>query len=217
MLPKHIIKSNLAESIFAHSLFLICRTVLHWAQWHCCHLDKMRNDSDNWAISYGQTSFARFEFKISFGVSQSCIWIDTILPTHVRFARCITSCHHYGDVIMGGIASQITSLDCLLNRLFRCRSKKTSKLRVTGLCAGNSPGPKNSPHKWPVTRKTFPFDDVIMRFISADTGESHRCVFSGNWRLNPLHTRTRPWSGKAMSRYWQITQGIIVLDMHLPM
>ena len=30
--------------------------------------------------------------------------------------------------------------DCLLNRLFRHRSKKTSKPRVTGLCAGNSPG-----------------------------------------------------------------------------
>ena len=30
--------------------------------------------------------------------------------------------------------------DCLLNRLFRRRSKKTSKLRVTGLCAGNSRG-----------------------------------------------------------------------------
>ena len=29
---------------------------------------------------------------------------------------------------------------CLLNRLFGCTSKKTSKLRVTGLCAGNSPG-----------------------------------------------------------------------------
>ena len=29
--------------------------------------------------------------------------------------------------------------DCLLNRLFRCRSKKTSKLRVTGLCVGKSP------------------------------------------------------------------------------
>ena len=29
---------------------------------------------------------------------------------------------------------------CLLNRLFRRKSKKTSKLRVTGLCAGNSPG-----------------------------------------------------------------------------
>ena len=30
--------------------------------------------------------------------------------------------------------------DCLLNRLFRRRSKKTSKLRVTGLCVENSPG-----------------------------------------------------------------------------
>ena len=29
--------------------------------------------------------------------------------------------------------------DCLLSRLFRRRSKKISKLRVTGLCAGNSP------------------------------------------------------------------------------
>ena len=52
--------------------------------------------------------------------------------------------------------------DCLLSRLFRHRSKKTSKLRVTGLCVGNSPGPVNSPHKGPVTRKMFPFDDVIM-------------------------------------------------------
>ena len=33
------------------------------------------------------------------------------------------------------------SHDCLLNRLFRRRSKKRSKLRVTGLCVGNSPGP----------------------------------------------------------------------------
>ena len=54
---------------------------------------------------------------------------------------------------------------CLLNRLFRRISKKTAKLRVTGLCARNSPGPVNSPHKGPVTRKMFPFDDVIMIYI----------------------------------------------------
>ena len=42
---------------------------------------------------------------------------------------------------MGTIASKNPQPhDCLLNRLFRRRSKKTSKLRVTGLCAGNSPG-----------------------------------------------------------------------------
>ena len=42
---------------------------------------------------------------------------------------------------MGRMASQITSLTivCLLKRLFRRRSKITSKLRITGLCEGNSP------------------------------------------------------------------------------
>ena len=40
---------------------------------------------------------------------------------------------HYFDV------SNHQPHDCLLNRLFRRRSKKTLKLRVTGLCVGNSP------------------------------------------------------------------------------
>ena len=69
---------------------------------------------------------------------------------------------HYNDVLMTTMAFQITQPHGCFNRLFRCRSKKTSKLRVTGLCAGNSPGPVNSPHKVPVTQKMFPFDDVIM-------------------------------------------------------
>ena len=54
-----------------------------------------------------------------------------------------------------GVSNQ-RRLDSLPNFLFRRRSKKTSKLRVTGLCEGNSP------HKMPVTRKIFPLDDVIM-------------------------------------------------------
>ena len=53
-------------------------------------------------------------------------------------------------------------LGCLCNRLFGRRSRKTSKLRVTGLCEGNSPVTGVSPHKGPATRKMFPFDDVIM-------------------------------------------------------
>ena len=57
--------------------------------------------------------------------------------------------------------------DCLLNRLFRLRSKKQSKLRVTGLCAGIHRGPVKSPHKWSVTWKMFSFDDVIMWSLSA--------------------------------------------------
>ena len=64
---------------------------------------------------------------------------------------------------MGAIASQITSLTIVYSTVYSdADKKKTSKLRVTGLCAGNSPGTVNSPHTWPVTRKMFLFDDVIM-------------------------------------------------------
>ena len=59
-------------------------------------------------------------------------------------------------------------LDCLLSRLFRRRSKKTSKFRVIGLYERNSPGGDEFPAERPVTRKMFPFDDVIM-FIREGT------------------------------------------------
>ena len=58
--------------------------------------------------------------------------------------------------------SNYQSHDCLLNCLFRRRSKKTSKLRVTDLCAWNSPVTGEFPAKGPVTRKIFPFDEVII-------------------------------------------------------
>ena len=60
-----------------------------------------------------------------------------------------TQSTHYNDV------SNHKPHGCLLNRLFRHRSKKTSKLRVTGL--GIHGWPVNSPYRRPVTRKMFPF------------------------------------------------------------
>ena len=54
------------------------------------------------------------------------------------------------------------SHDCLLNRLFRRRSKKTSKLRVTGLCAGNSPVAGEFPAQKTSNAEMFPLDGVIM-------------------------------------------------------
>ena len=50
----------------------------------------------------------------------------------------------------------------LFKRLFRCKSKKTSKIRATGFVRGIQRWPLNSPHKGPLTGKLFPFDDVIM-------------------------------------------------------
>ena len=52
--------------------------------------------------------------------------------------------------------------DCLLNCLSGRRSKKTSKPASLAFVLGIHRRPVNSPHKWPVTRKLFPFDDVIM-------------------------------------------------------
>ena len=82
--------------------------------------------------------------------------------------------------------------DCLLNRLFRCRSKKTSKLRITGFCAGNSPGPVNSPHKWPVTRKVFPFDNVIMLVEEINTCNID-VILQKEHSFNALTVDFRPW------------------------
>ena len=53
-------------------------------------------------------------------------------------------------------------LDCLPNLLFTRRSNKTSILRVSGLCEGNSPVTGEFLAQRPVTRKMFPFGDVIM-------------------------------------------------------
>ena len=54
--------------------------------------------------------------------------------------------------------------DCLLNRLFRCRSKKTSKLRVTGLCAGNSPATVEFPAQRASNAENVSICDVIMMY-----------------------------------------------------
>ena len=63
----------------------------------------------------------------------------------------------------GNGVSNHRRLGCLLNRLSRHSSNKTSKLHVTGLCEGNPKVTVDSPHKGPVTRKICPFDGVIMR------------------------------------------------------
>ena len=53
-------------------------------------------------------------------------------------------------------------IDCLLNRLFGRRSKKTSSSELLAFVRGIHRWPGNSPHKGPATRKMLPFDDVII-------------------------------------------------------
>ena len=58
---------------------------------------------------------------------------------------------HYDDVIMGVMASQITNLTIVYSIVYSDTDKKTSKLRVSGLCAGNSPGTG----EFPVQRASY--------------------------------------------------------------
>ena len=70
---------------------------------------------------------------------------------------------HYSDVIMGTIVSQITSLTIVYSTVYSDADQRKHQSSVSlAFVRGIHLGLVNSPHKWPVTRKMFPFDDVIM-------------------------------------------------------
>ena len=72
-------------------------------------------------------------------------------------------CDHYIDVIMSTIASQITSLTSVYSIVYSDADQRKHQSSVwLAFVLGIHRGPVNSPHKWPVTRKVFPLDDVIM-------------------------------------------------------
>ena len=82
---------------------------------------------------------------------------------------------HYDDVIMGWMASQITSLTIVYSTVFSDADQR-KRQSVTG--------PVNSPHRWLVTRKLFPFDDVIMQCKQ---------------NYKSLHHRLSWWIGSSMT------------------
>ena len=60
------------------------------------------------------------------------------------------------------MASQITSLKIINSTVYSAADKKNEIYASLAFVQGIHREPVNSPHKWPVTRKMFPFDDVIM-------------------------------------------------------
>ena len=84
-----------------------------------------------------------------------CIWK---LITYTLF--------HYSDVIMGRIASQITSLTIVYSTIYSdaAQRKHQSSASLAFVWVIHR-WPVNSPHKCPVMRKLFPFDDVIMFLV----------------------------------------------------
>ena len=55
--------------------------------------------------------------------------------------------------------------DCLLNRYSGTDQRKHQSSASLAFVQGIRRRPVNSPHNWPVTRKMFPFDDIIMILV----------------------------------------------------
>ena len=87
-------------------------------------------------------------------VRVAVIWLQPHIPfPNIRGRESVP---HYNDVIMGAIASQITSLTIVLTTVYAdAEQRKHQSSASLVFVRGIHPGPMDSPHKWPVTRKCF--------------------------------------------------------------
>ena len=97
------------------------------------------------------------------------VYIDSDLPTTINLVPiCIPAVtvpreYHYNDVIGSAMASQITSLTIVYSTVYSgADQRKHQSSALLAFVRGIHRGPVNSPHKGPLTRIMFPFDDVIM-------------------------------------------------------
>ena len=89
----------------------------------------------------------------------SQVWYHIVFATVTTWIATI----HCGDVIMSAMASQITSLTSVHSSVYSgADQRKHQSSASLAFVRGIHRWPVNSPHKGPVRRQMFPFDDVIM-------------------------------------------------------
>ena len=117
---------------------------------------------------------------------------------------------HYNDVIMGAIVSNITSLTIVYSMVYSgADQKKHDSSASLAFVREIHRGPVNSPHKWPVTRKMFPFDDVIMRFLGNVDKLHVYMTYLNVYMTDKIciwHDDVIKW--KHFPRYWPFVRGI---------
>ena len=91
---------------------------------------------------------------------------------------------HYDDVIMIAMASQITSLTIVYSTVYSDTDERKHQSSASlAFVMGIHRLPVNSPHKGPVTRKMFPFDDVTMiEDTGTEPGQIITVVLNDNCR-----------------------------------
>ena len=110
----------------------------------------------------------KHNLSITYDFEQIRLWKNDITFHRGVRRRWITDIPaHYNDVIMTTVASQITSLTSVYSIVYSdADHRKHQSSASLAFVRGIHRGPVNSPHKWPVTRKMFPFDDVIMYILA---------------------------------------------------
>ena len=101
------------------------------------------------------------------------------IPVQLSLQYLKRTCHcqykimliRYNDIIMGAMTSQITSLAIVYSTVYSgADQRKDQSPASLVFVRGIHRWPVNSPHKWPVTRKKSPFDDVIMLEFNDNVG-----------------------------------------------
>ena len=83
---------------------------------------------------------------------------------------------------MGAIASQITSLTIVYSTVYwGANQRKHQSSASLTFVRRNHRWPVNSLHKWPVTRKMFPFDDVILQIVPIDLDAGNASQWYSYW------------------------------------
>ena len=92
------------------------------------------------------------------------VWLPAVITICLESDLMIHLSLHYTHVIMDTMTSQITSLTIVYSTVYSGadQRKHQSSASMT-FVRGIHRWPVNSPHREPVRRKMFPFDDVIMR------------------------------------------------------
>ena len=157
------------------------------------YIDGLVQDCSNWKVAF----ISKFvPLQADFFIS--CMIICVIITAMSN------ACH--------GV-SNYCSMESLLNRLFTLSTKKHQRSALLSLCGWNHQWLVDSPHKRTVTRKIFPFDDVIM----IELFQLHSIVIP--WILNclwlyrqplfwlfgnkPLYSAMPLWRGQFSHKYSQ--------------
>ena len=135
--------------------------------------------SGNGLVMDRRQSFTRTN-DIQFTYAYACHWglgwwvgdglKEFFLANMWGYGGTLAPSEHYNDVMISAVASQLTSLTIVYSTVYSGadQSKHQSSASLAFVW-GIHRGPVNSPHKWPVTRKIFSFDDVIMNYQHANS------------------------------------------------